>query len=100
MKQYVIILITFMLLMFLGSPIIYLLSLPSNSKDVDNLITSRDEYLKRVYTLPTDGPHPSTLINDKNINWLWDTAPASMLDAVPIANNLLIGPQRKGKDLR
>ena len=57
------------------------------------------------YPIPTLGaPLPLSLcdtIQDKNLDWLWNTAPSSMLDKIPIAQNLsFVWPPPKGSRYR
>ena len=51
------------------------------------------------YDPPPPPAPPSTA--DKNLDWLWDTAPKSMLDKIPIAENLsFVWPPPKGSRYR
>jgi hypothetical protein len=70
------------------SVIIYYTTYPHIKKDNKTQpISSESSYLDKVYA-ETDTPevHPDVLI--KQFNWLWNSAPTSLLEQYPIAPNL------------
>jgi hypothetical protein len=91
-KKITIIVILKILILLTLSSIFYYVSLPKEATDVKNLISDRETYLEKVYI------KSSGLIQTDNLNWLWETAPKSMLCPFPIANNLsFIWPPKKGE---
>ena len=98
-----IIIVSLVLVITLATTSIYYLTFPKAAHDLQSgLITDRKTYLQELYQKMTS---PSATlcdtIQDKNLDWLWDTAPKSMLDKIPIAENLsFVWPPPKGSRYR
>ena len=94
--------------------LIYTFTMPKEAKDSADPISTRSEYLKELYKgittrevsptrSPPRTPNPNldNLVQDNNIDWLWDTAPTVMLEKHPIAKNLSFSwPPTKGSRYR
>ena len=80
------------------SPILYKVTYPTPASDVSNLISTKDEYLKNIYTSSkTPNKKLSDIVKTEDLNWLWETAPKEMLEKFDIAENLSFAwPPPKG----
>ena len=101
MKRYllaVIIVSSAIALLTIVTLIIYYSTFPKAETDPKSgLIKDRQTYFQKVY----GGTNSGSLIQDKNLDWLWNTAPSSMLEKVPFAENLsFVWPPPKGSRYR
>lgn len=96
-----IVILSIILFITLSTWITYLSTFPKAATDSTHPISTRTDYLTKVYQGVSDKTNLDTLVVDDRLDWLWDTAPTNMLKAHEIAENLSFSwPPPKGSRYR